>query len=295
MATRTRKPKVSYLRPVPRSLEDMQDREREEISQALVGALLQSAPRPLVDLDAELLMYAGQYLLHYKESGRSYGSTRDTEHYKLLTPAALKAAFASCPTDSGWLPPGIVRWGEAVSGQYVVMWVQPGKHTISLQELDEVPPEGEQKSLARDRMIEVVLPGMVLAGQGTEWYLWACCSTEFDPKAKLYAAPLPNVGAGGKICWGENKAPRASASGALEAFGLFMNSPFNDHDCNGKSKGMAAMLPPHRRDDIRALLFLLAEEKAPEYPVEDLAQMYLESMYAQVETVIQRLFLGRER
>jgi PRTRC genetic system protein B len=274
MAKRATRKDVSYLRPVPSSLDDLPEAEREEISSALVAALLSQAPRPLVDLDAELLMFAGQYLLHYKATDRYGVRSESGEHFKLLSSAALKAAFASSPTDSGWLPPGIVRWGENTQGEYVVFWSEPGVYTITLQGLGE-PVE--------DRVVEVALPGLLLVGQGVDWCVWAIAGEVFDPRAELYSAPLPNVGAGGRICWGDNKAPKATPKGAIEAFVLFMSTPFNDHDVKDKSK--------QRPLDVREFLFDLVDHGIREYPVGDLRPLYLDYGTAHVDAAIKQLFL----
>src|SRR5690242_10498595 len=118
-------------------------------ARTLMQMITGGAPRQLLELEAELLMLSGQYLLHYMKDG--------VNEYKLLTPAALRQAFAGEPVDSGWLSPSIVRWGEGGSGQFVVCWIAPGLHTILV---DGVASEGRRrKRKASVESLTVPLPG----------------------------------------------------------------------------------------------------------------------------------------
>jgi PRTRC genetic system protein B len=215
---------------------------------SLAQALLGNPPRRLVQADAELIFYDGQYLLHYMEDGQ--------ERYKLLTGAALRAAFSGQAVDSGWLPQGIVRWGEGTHGVYAVKWITPGLYSLAIE-----VAAGEEGKLKTKR-IEVPLPGLVFIGMGTSYYLFALKGDKLDPKAHVFKAPLSNVYTSSLICWGENKPPAASAESMAAAWELFIGSPFNDHLANGKSVA--------HPEDIGQQLMQIAHQKAKKYPEKDL-------------------------
>src|SRR4051812_7208568 len=147
----------------------------ENLGESLIRALLSPVPRPLLTIDAELIMFAGQYLLHYKtETGAS--------RYKFLTPGALRAAFSGQALDSGWLVPGVVRWGEGTGGKYAAMWIPPQKHSIPVDmAVDDEEPggdgegagEGERVKVQRTQteQLSVATPGFVLVGVGRSYGL----------------------------------------------------------------------------------------------------------------------------
>jgi PRTRC genetic system protein B len=201
-----------------------------------------------VQADAELIFYQGQYLLHYMREGR--------ERYKLLTGAALRAAFSGQPVDSGWLPPGIVRWGEGTHGVYAVKWIAPGVHKLAVEVATT------KKGKPKTKNLQVALPGIVFIGIGTSYYVYALKGDKLNPRAEVFTAPLSNVYTSGLICWGENKPPQAAAESMAAAWNLFLGSPFNDHLANGKSVG-------HPKD-IRQQLIQIANQKADKYPEKDI-------------------------
>lgn len=224
----------------------------EDLAPSLIQAILGDTPgsRPLLELQGELLMYGGQFLFHYAQDGQEY--------HKPIGPAALRTVFSGQPVDSGWMPPGVVRWGDGIHGTYVVMWIAPAKHTIQVL----MPAAGADKKESAEE-IAVYLPGMVFAGRGTKWYLWATKGREFSPSSEVLEAPLPNVHLGGPICWGDNKVPEANGSTIREAWELFISSPFNDHLAGGRSKAFP--------NDVRGQLTKLAKAKR-EYPLNDLVK-----------------------
>jgi hypothetical protein len=109
----------------------------------------------------------------------------------------------------------------------------------------------------------VHMPGMVFAGRGTDWYLWAVKEREFTTAAQVWEPPLPNVHPGGAICWGANTMPVASGPAVLDAWRLFIGSPFNDHLAGGRSKAFP--------NDVRGQLAERARSKR-EYPLNDLVK-----------------------
>ena len=226
----------SDLRPVP----DPTDR-------TLIAALLGQGPRTLGGLQAELLMYAGQYVFHYQEQGG--------DHYKLLTPDAVRLALSGDEHDSGWLPPEVRRCGRTPRGPFSVSWYPPAPRTIALIAGPDPQP----------RTLTVPLPGLVLAGLATRYWVWALPNPQFSAGAPLYHAPLPNVYPDGAICWGGNVVPPATPDALPAVWTLFLTAPFNGHIAGG-----------HTRDgyrDVRVLLQRLAADAAPMFPTADLVPL----------------------
>jgi hypothetical protein len=86
-------------------------------------------------------------------------------------------------------------------------------------------------------------------------------------KAKLYSAPLPNVGSGG-MCWGTvmRPTPEQLMSPNLEAdWAAFLGSRFGTHNLSDKSK-------QHKNDLRKLYLELEGQEK---YPMGDLIPLNL--------------------
>lgn len=211
----------------------------------LIAALLGPQPALLGPPQAQLTFYDGQYLLQYEEQGQ--------RHAKLLSGAALAAAFSGQPVDSSWLPPGTVRWGEGAHGAYGVRFFPPGVHRLPILLTG-------QDTIAD---LAVPLPALVFAGRGTHYWIWAVPGATFDPQAPAYAPPLPNVQGVGAICFGAtNPAPVFAAATFSLAWTLFCTTPFNDHVAGHKSQAFP--------NDVRAHLELLAEREATAYPFDDL-------------------------
>lgn len=231
--------------------------ERSPWGQSLVAAMLSPAPRKLLDLEAELLMFKGQYLLHYKQGG--------AERFKLLSPMSLRAAFNAQPVDSGWLPPGTVRWGEGAFGKYAVGWLPPGVRRLLVEvEVTEATKRAKKKKAPRTQVEEVMvpLPGLVFMGMGREYFVWAVPGTSFDAASPVYHAPLSNVYNDGRICWGSSAPPEVSVETFGEACALFFSSTFNDHLMGRRCRSYP--------NDVRVQLLKLAADGAAEYPEDDL-------------------------
>jgi Prokaryotic E2 family D len=178
---------------------------------------------------------------------------------KLVSPMAVREAFTLIPVDSGWLAPnlkfgGVVRWGLVRGVEWCVMFLPPARHNLELTEMD-----GPDQTIGR---IEVALPGIVVAGFGVSYFIWAVKTGHLDPFQEIYRAPLPNIYADGAICWGAQKQPQASASAIAETWALFAyQTTFNNHLPNAKSKS--------EREDVRKVLRATAAEGCA-YPVDDL-------------------------
>jgi PRTRC genetic system protein B len=189
---------------------------------------------------ATLLFYDGQYEFHIHSQEKST--------VKFLSPTDIAAAFRETPIDSGWIPPEIVRTGQTTATNFTIGWFPPKKYTCPF--------------LAKDNSIiqkTVPLPGLLFAGKGKDYAVWAT-SCRFFPDKPLYHAPLPNVHSNGAICWGTNRPPECTAQALRQAFLLFIHSPFNRDLITGKS-----VKHPH---DIRKHLTELQNKKS--YPTKDL-------------------------
>ncbi|MFN7970809.1 MAG: hypothetical protein U0166_00405 [Acidobacteriota bacterium] len=157
---------------------------------------------------ATLVIRDGQYEL------RSRGA-KGAERSKFLSPEDVAAAFRDEPTDSGWIPAGIVRLGRSGGRGFAVGWFPPRRHTCGF-----VRHEGKESLEA----LMVPLPAMVFAGHGREHAVWAIKEDAFDPRAAACHTPTPNVYEGGAVCWGVNTPPPASAGSLATAFELFLGT-----------------------------------------------------------------------
>jgi hypothetical protein len=180
---------------------------------------------------ARIFILDGQFLLHYRTTADNLPPNPNTfqssntnealgvEHYKFLSPEAVRVAFSTLDVDTGWLMPGVVRTGWHTSGQpWSVLYVPPGKHTLNLKlpadllNIRLMPPNMPQENssgrsdrstqtipkaeLVRNdfaqfgrpqqtvRLENVPLPGLIFVGIGQEYRVWAtAASGEQTPNA----------------------------------------------------------------------------------------------------------------
>ncbi len=190
----------------------------------------------------------GHYLFRHVDNGRSIT--------KFVTAADVAAAFSGQLEDSGWLTPGVVRFGQSVQGPWYVFFAPPAKATITLEgngDIEGVP-------------IPLPLPGLVLLGIGRTHYVWAVKTSEFNPDNPAYYAPFPNVYDDGHVCWGVNAPPEVKREVAARTWRLFLDSPFTASLLAGKS----AAYPM----DVRLQLRKVVMSKAKTYPVDDLRPVH---------------------
>ena len=179
-------------------------------------------------------------------------------HERLISYESAREAFTNVPVDSGWLAPEVARWGTGRNGDWAVIFVPPGRHTIEITSGVPGPDETTER-------VTTLLPGMVMFGIAVKYWVWAVRTDRLDPYQEIYRAPLPNVMADAEVCWGLLKAPRCSARTILKAWEMFLTSTFNNHAASGKSK--------RNREDVRETLRgLAAEGEVARYPGEDLAR-----------------------
>jgi hypothetical protein len=226
----------------------------EPLSGEIMREVFSASPRQLSEISAELLFLNGeQYLFHYKQG--------NADKYKFVSPTSVRAAFSHTPIDSGWLKPGIQRWGTGPKGDWVVLFIPPQKHQIDLSELGK---------------IIVPLPALVFAGIKQDYRVWAINSKEFSPDAIALNAPLPNVNPHSSfICWGALKPPLAGTQTIHTAWEMFINSPFTSHWADGKSL--------RKPEDVRKTLLTISSRK---YPASDLV-LFETNSYAPRHTIAQ--------
>lgn len=207
-----------------------------------------------------LEILSGQFLFRAKTPNGAI-------HEKLISAASVREAFTGVNVDSGWLSPEVRRWGTGKSGDWAVLFIPPGTQTL---ELMPDKPDGQVEK------ITVALPGLVMFGISVKYFLYAMKTPELQPYETIYRAPLPNVEPDGAICFGTHKPPRCTATSIKQAWQIFIQSPFNNHRCDGKSKAQ----PEDVRIVLQSMGFLASGQAvSPEavqfshkYPVEDLVR-----------------------
>jgi PRTRC genetic system protein B len=236
--------------------------EIAHLSSQLTPALahdLTNNPLSARSIDAAVLMIEGSYYYQRRIPGNPNRYT-----YKCLSPEQLAIAFANGNLDSGWMPPGVMRYGRSTKGNWGIYYIAAKKHTLIIS----------------DRLYEVPLPPLVWIGFNSNYWVVAI-KGRFTPNAIVYHAPLPNVYDEGQICWGSNTPPSLqinSAEALVKAWTLFKESPFNNHLSVHKSRAYSS--------DVREMLNHLIQSKAKKYPTDDL--ILLADKKLTIETFIER-------
>ncbi len=180
---------------------------------------------------------------------------KDQTFCKNVSPVDVRRAMNNIPVDTGWLAPRVRRWGMSARGVFVVAYIPPQIHNLRLNNTWE-----GRFGTKRIIRLRCPLPGFVFAGRGTDYRVWALAE-DFSPSAVVHCPPLPNTYGSGDICWGSNEPPACTPETILEAWKIFITSPFNDHLLGGQSRS---------QKDVREVLLALAEAEASAYPVKDL-------------------------
>jgi PRTRC genetic system protein B len=195
-----------------------------------------------------LFFLPGQYLFKRLEAGR--------ETTKALSSEQIARAFCDYRVDSGWITRKILRYREEPEGNYILSIEPAGIKTIFV--------ESEGGEVAE---ITIPLPTLILFGHRSDFYLWATKTKTVNPKSKLCAAPLPNIGgnSSGKICFGKTEVPEAKVETLDAVWKLIFRTPFNrDHSAD---KCQSA------REDVRKLLFNLAKKNTKRFPNSELLEI----------------------
>jgi hypothetical protein len=197
-------------------LQTLTSQDIRTVEAALIDDLVADPLHGLKQVDAAILISKGRYF--YK---RRLDTHPPTYRYKCLSPDALRVAFNIQTIDSGWIAPGVVRCGSSTQGSWAAQFIPPARHVLDLDQAGKV---------------SVPLPGLLLMGLETTYWLCATATQAFDPTAHCYYAPLSNVYDSLKLCWGTNMPPIATAQTIAKAWDLFITSPFNEHLSYGKSR-----------------------------------------------------------
>lgn len=195
----------------------------------------------------KLVCTPGQYILHYLEGAE--------EQFRGVSTARLAKAFGSHAVDSGWLPPGVCRWGRQAEGDWMVRFYPASPYTLQFG-----MPEHTDSFI-----VTVRLPAMVFAGISDTYYVWAVKDRQFSVQSPLFAVPLSNVWGDGRICYGTNNPPAVSAEAwqtIEEAWQLFIASPFIGDLATGKSQAQP--------QDVRLQLVKASQSAHKQYPLHDL-------------------------
>jgi Prokaryotic E2 family D len=211
----------------------------ESEHQTLIHHLLGNASQKVFEeVKAALYFLEGQYLFCWHEEGQMKS--------KLVSPEAARLAFEQEPIDSDWMPDNIIRAGVNLRGEWIVQFIPPHRCAIEFDHTQIIVP----------------LPGLIFAGIGTSYYLWAIKEKVFTAKAIAYHAPLPNISAVGRLCFGSNYPPIAAMNKIELAKRTFFGARFNQDLSNGKSK--------KEPNNIIVQLMSIARAKRRTYPMNDL-------------------------
>jgi|SRR5947209_7855387 len=173
---------------------------------------------------------------------------------KHVTPSTIRLAFNEEPLDTGWLAPGVVRWGMTPAGVFAVGYYAPAVYKLSI-EFDK----------GRARRLRVPMPAIVFAGIGHNYYVWAMKENRPNPKAALFYAPLPNLNELGLICFGNNAHPDVRDGGFATSWQMFWDAPFSGHHAKSRSRRAPA--------DVRTHLLQLSNARATKFPLSALLPM----------------------
>lgn len=209
-----------------------------------LAEIITPPPRPLHNLQGELLFIEDSYLFHYQKNGKDV--------YKYLSPQALRLAFNNQPTDSQWLPPNLIRHGSSCYGEWGVLFFRAQRYELNFPEEQLILP----------------LPSLVFMGRGQHYWLWAIAERQFNPQAQVFYAPLPNVNSSpmGRICWGSNSPPIANLHSLATAWHLFIRSQFTNHYADHKSR----QFPRNIVKQLRKVSHRAQNSKRSRYPTSDL-------------------------
>lgn len=229
----------------------------------IIQAVLTEPPRNSAAIQAELPFLDGYYIFHYREKDPPGAAI-----YKCVSPSALRTAFSYEPVDSGWVQPGIVRYGTGTAGTYLIKFIPAANQLVNCDELGT---------------LKIPLPSMVFMGLEKNYWVWAVKSKAIDPKAPAFHVPLPNVYNSGQICWGTNEPPTTDSQGIEIAWNLFISSVFTNHLTACKSKS--------RPSDVRQQLVNLHQNgNRSSYPISDLMPT---GSKKSVDALVQEILDGR--
>lgn len=175
-----------------------------------------------------------------------YQEGRPVSRY-LVDPLETAVALGGININSGLLPEGCLFWNRKNGQEGVGVYLPPRVWTVAVR--------GEPQAW------RVPLPGLVFAGRGYDYQVWAVMERPTQADQQLYLAPCPNVHPDG-VCRGSAPFPPASPATIWQAVDVFFSSRFNHDLSNQKSRKYPEDVLDHWRE--------LDGTGAEEYPLDDL-------------------------
>jgi len=147
-----------------------------------------------------------------------------------LDPLDVAAGLAGLNIGTPLLPRNCLFWQRSKEGERLAIYIEPQVWTVNVVASAESDGEARQRHTWR-----VPWPGLVWVGAGVKYGLYAVKGVEWPgPDTELFRAPCPNVS--DHICQGNVKFPTAGAATIWPAWELFVESDFNNHLANNKSR-----------------------------------------------------------
>ncbi len=165
----------------------------------------------------------------------------------LVDPAEVAACLSKINLNSGLLPRNCLAWGKKEGQDGLSIYVPPKVWFVSIR--------GEPQAW------RVPLPGLILAGRGYNYKLWAVADRPTTCEDQLYMAPCPNVSPEG-VCQGNAPFPQVSPATIWQGVEAFFSSRFNRDLSNQKSRKYPDCVLDQWRD--------LHQAGAETYPLADL-------------------------
>jgi hypothetical protein len=185
----------------------------------------------------QLLLINDQWLVRYqiapKENTYFYDNQEDhqypTEQIKFVSNESLIEAFKSENFDTGWLQPGILRWGEVKKAKWGIVYQPPKIHKFTIA-------EGKQ-----EKNYKIPLPGLIFICSDREMKIGAVKENPYTishpGKIELFIPPLPNVNTYLSTCLGGVELePIKSGNNLINNVNHFFESRFNAHLSAHRSK-----------------------------------------------------------
>ncbi|MBU0494618.1 MAG: prokaryotic E2 ligase family D protein, partial [Chloroflexi bacterium] len=142
-----------------------------------------------------------------------------------VDPVDLCSALSGMPISTGLLPPHCVWYSYQGGVADLGIHVLPRQATLTLTQ-----------NRAGPRVYRIPLPGLIWAGQGDRYRVFAVRDRQLTADTQLYRAPLPNVYVeSGSVCPGSVQFPNCTAQTIMTALRLFLDSHFNNHLIQNKS------------------------------------------------------------
>lgn len=139
-----------------------------------------------------------------------------------VTPGDVARAFNVFGVSTGLLSGDLLYWQQRGKNISIALWLPPSIRTLTFA--------GSKRPVA----LRVPLPGLVFAGEGTEYRIFAALERPTRPGDLLYHAPLPNVYDSGIICQGSVPFPRCTPETMPAAVQAFFESDFSLHLTEGR-------------------------------------------------------------